>query len=96
MSAAEVVTAARRVVFHRAGVIAAHEKADRRFTRAARHLWDHMDGMTGDELEAARVDVWTACRDWGDARAEVLRWDELLAAAVDVLARLPRPEGVAA
>jgi hypothetical protein len=61
-----------------------------------RGRWANPDTLTGDELTGARLAVWTACRDWADARAEFLRWDALLTEAVDVLARLPRPEGVAA
>lgn len=96
MSTAEVVTEARRVVFRRADALAAFERADSRFSEAARHLWSSLDVLIGDELTDARLAVWVAARNWADARAEFLRWDALLAEAVDVLARLPRPEGVAA
>jgi hypothetical protein len=96
MSAADAVTEARRVVLRRGDALVAYERADRRFADAARHLWDNLDDLAGDALTDARLAVWVACQAWADARREYLRWDCLLTAAVDALARLPHPEGIAA
>lgn len=96
MSAARTVTEARRVVLRRGDAIVAFDRAEDRLCEAARHAWHKHDAHSDEQRYDAHMGVWLALGAWVAAGRELCRWDCQLNAAIDTLARLPRPEGVAA